>query len=203
MIQLGLLSSVMYTCCLSLHFLLSIRYKWSPSKLKNAHTVMHVACIGIPFLTAIVGLIATAYNPTPNTCYINSYPSDCNTTGAECIRGRDAKWYILFLHQVPIFVGLLFIIGSMVMMYLSLSSQDQEMSSFRAQAFCVSCQLVAGFSLAFIPLAVISTLFIFYENFSFALILIHSFLAPITLTLILLFAANASAPWQWELSSGR
>jgi len=116
MIQYGTLSSIMYTCSLSLHFLLRIRYKWSPSRLlAKAHPTMHFLCICLPLVSAILAWCKTLYNPTPNCCYIQSYPNICGTADSDaCIRGANAMWYLLAMYQVPIFVGLFFIIGAMI-----------------------------------------------------------------------------------------
>ena len=105
MFPFGAISSIMYTCSLSLHFILFVRYRWLPSNLKSVHPLMHVACICIPAAAAALGWFLTLYNPTAYAYYLQSYPMDCDTSdGISCIRGKNIKMYMIFMLEVPIFL---------------------------------------------------------------------------------------------------
>jgi len=185
MIQLGALSSLMYTCSLCLHFLLRIRYKWLPSELGKVDPFIHCVCVVIPLGSAILAWIKTLYNPTGfGACYFTSYPIDCDdsTNSVNCIRGQNSNKYMLFLVQIPIFVGLLFIPATMVMIYLSVYKLDRSLPSARIsrQTVCLACQYSSVFFIIYVPSAVISLLVVVMNKpVPFAPRAVHAFLAPL------------------------
>ena len=104
MVQLFVLSGVLYQCSLQLQYLLGIKYGWSQRRLKGIEPYLHA----IPWLagltSAIVNLILKNYNPADWDCWIAPYPSNCTSThqirsgGTEltetdCIRGDNANIY--------------------------------------------------------------------------------------------------------------
>jgi len=168
MIQLGGSSSVLYTCALSLHFLLSIRFGWLPLRIRKIEPFLHAVCIGIPFASAVLLLTQKLYNPRIFMCSTQSYPIGCDTgsTPASCLRGYNARWYALFLIEVPIIIGTVFIISSMIAIYLSVRELDRRMSRFRLasdaqeqyasskRVFRRACQYVAAYCITWIPVMI-------------------------------------------------
>ena len=185
MIQLGGLSSIMYTCSLCLHFLLSVRYNWLPSELRKVDPFIHCVCIVIPLGGAILAWVKTLYNPTGfGACYFSSYPIDCDdsTNMVNCIRGQNSKIYMLFLVQIPIFVGFLFIPATMAMIYLSVNKLDRTLPSARIsrQTVCLACQYCFVFFIIYIPTAVITMLIVLRgKPVPFAARAAFAFLAPL------------------------
>jgi len=164
MFQIGTLGSLMYTCSLSLHFLLSIRYKWLPSRVKELDPFIHAESILIPVGTGILGWIATVYNPVILGCYTQGYPSGCLKIGApKCIRGQQTRMYMLFMIVFPILLAFMFISTAMTLIYLTVYNQDQRMTRYQygannsnrmtRQTFWMACQYVGAFCVSFIPFA--------------------------------------------------
>ena len=166
MIQLGGLASVLYTCALSLHFLLSIRFCWLPLRIQKIEPFFHAVCIGIPFISAILIWTQKLYNPIIFMCSIQSYPTDCNkelSPESSCIRGYNARWYAILLVEIPIAIGTVFIISSMIAIYLSVREQDRRMSRFQLstdaqnqyasskRVYRRACQYVAAYCITLIP----------------------------------------------------
>jgi len=172
MIQLGGLASIMYTSSLSLHFLLGIRYRWLPSQLKKIDPIIQLACIFVPLLSAVLGLIATVYNPTPFfACFIQDYPMGCEfdtTDENKCIRGDNASMYALFMVQIPILLGLFFIAVAMVMIYCSVRRQEERVSRYSFEAsdnrrmsretLWNAFRYTLGFFVSWVPTAIVTIL---------------------------------------------
>jgi len=164
MFQVGVLGSLMYTGCLSLHFLLSIRYKWLPSRVKKLDPFIHAASILIPVGTGVLGWLATVYNPGIFGCYLQGYPSGCLKIGApKCIRGQQTRMYMSFMIVFPILLAFIFISTAMTLIYLTVYHQDQRMSRYQhganninrmsRQTFWMACQYVGAFCVSFVPFA--------------------------------------------------
>ena len=165
MFQVGVLGSLMYTCSLSLHFLLGIRYKWLPSRVKKLDPFIHAASILIPVGTGVLGWIATVYNPGNFVCYFQGYPNGCLKIGApKCIRGQQTRIYMFFMIIFPILLAFIFISTAMTLIYLTVYHQDQRMSRFRLgdnnsnrmtkQTFWMACLYIGAFCVSFVPFGV-------------------------------------------------
>ena len=164
MFQIGILGSLMYTCSLSLHFLLSIRYKWLPSRVKKLDPFIHAVSILIPIGTGILGWFKTVYNPTSFVCYLQGYPNGCLKIGG-CIRGSQTRLYMLGMIIFPILLAFIFISTAMTLIYLTVYHQDQRMSRYQQgannihrmtrQTFWMACQYVGAFCVSFLPLALL------------------------------------------------
>mmetsp|Transcript_128 Transcript_128/g.208 ORF Transcript_128/g.208 Transcript_128/m.208 type:complete len:364 (+) Transcript_128:65-1156(+) len=191
MLQMGVFSSIMYTCSINLHFLLSIRYKWLPSQLQKIDPILNVASILLPLATAVLALAKSLYNPTLTVCYIISYPIGCGSSSSvECIRGENITFYSLLMVVIPIFLGIFFIVAAMIMIYMSVFRQDQATSRYREggeesenrksrKAFWLASQYVAAFCIAFIPTAISITIAtILGRGVPFAWGLVRSLVSP-------------------------
>ena len=164
MFQVGVLGSLMYTCSLSLHFLLSVRYKWLPSRIKKLDPFIHAASTLNPIGTGVLGWIATVYNPGIFGCYFQGYPSGCLKIGApKCIRGQQTRIYMFFMIICPILLAFIFISTAMTLIYLTVYHQDRRMSRYQygasdsnritKQTFWMACQYVGAFCVSFVPIA--------------------------------------------------
>jgi len=182
MIQLGSLSSVMYTSGITLHFLLGIRCLWLPSQVKKIDPFLHVACILLPLATAVLGWIKSLYNPGAASilCYIYPYPDFCGDPGQpKCIRGEHAKLYFFSMMVLPILLAFTFIFIAMILIYLTVSNQERRVSTYfvnidmARQTFYVACQYVAAFSFAYLPIFIsflVKSITRKPDNFYFALV---------------------------------
>ena len=58
------MGTLMYNCCMSLYYLLIIRYNWSNERFaKRVEPFMHVFSIGFPLVTGIFLLATNSFNP--------------------------------------------------------------------------------------------------------------------------------------------
>jgi hypothetical protein len=95
----------MYNACLSLYYLLVIKYGWRDEALKRCvEPSMHLFIFGFTVSTAIYTLSTTLINPANFWCSLAPYPSNCldswrYSDKGNCIRGDNAwiyRWAFLF-----------------------------------------------------------------------------------------------------------
>lgn len=75
------MGTLMYNCCMSLYYLLIIRYNWSNERFaKRVEPFMHVFSIGFPLVTGIFLLATNSFNPAGKrsrcfspSCYTNKF----------------------------------------------------------------------------------------------------------------------------------
>ena len=96
------MASYLYSCELSVYFLLSIRYDWREAKTSSyLEPWVHVLPWIVPLSFGTAAIILDAYNPSLvlGICMFGSYPADCHVSETiECVRGdRDAVVYGLFV----------------------------------------------------------------------------------------------------------
>ena len=70
-------SSVMYSACLAIYFLLVIKYRWTETRLKKAELTMHVVNNVVGWGMGIAGFPLTMYNPFILACSIQPSPLGC------------------------------------------------------------------------------------------------------------------------------
>ena len=86
-LQVFYFSSIYYTACLSLHFLLYVKYQWTEQQLtRRAEPYMHVACWFLPLMTALICFAFDMYNPTAFFCYVVTYPVVSTKQVRSCMR---------------------------------------------------------------------------------------------------------------------
>ena len=81
------MGTLMYNCCMSLYYLLIIRYNWSNERFaKRVEPFMHVFSIGFPLVTGIFLLATNSFNPAGKrsrcfspSCYTKKPHSLCSS----------------------------------------------------------------------------------------------------------------------------
>lgn len=104
------MASHMYSCFLSIYFLLKMRYDWSLIRISRAlEPWIHLWAWGVPIILASVGVAFDVFNPRPviGACLAGRYPVDCEVNeDVECQRGGSAGSVVLM-----VYIGLSFIAG--------------------------------------------------------------------------------------------
>lgn len=183
----------MYMCCLSLYFLLIIKYKWALQRLQKIEPYMHVCCITFPLVASLLGLINELYNPFIVGCGVQSYPIQCSssTNNQVCIRGENAEIYRWFIVIIPIVSALIFIAVSMIMIYVSAKIRQGAAFRFRRpndtsetvseqirEDFRRAWQFTGVFILISMPVLVAMFAFAIYGKESFIIALVRAVVAP-------------------------
>jgi hypothetical protein len=92
-ILFSLVAKAFYSFYVALYFMLSVRYKWSDSRVMRYEIFAHIIAFTIPVSYGVVGFIDQTFNPNEiRFCTIASYPIGCN--GSECIRGSLARKFL-------------------------------------------------------------------------------------------------------------
>jgi hypothetical protein len=138
--QIGQGASIIFTACISIQFVLKIRYRWTASQMRRAEYVFFALGILLPFATTLTALSIGAMNPTAGgTCWISAYPFFCVDSYLGWCR-ENKRWgvhqdqYKLFMGTVPIVIGLVIVMGSMVLLYLTARHCEQQEQQRRSQA---------------------------------------------------------------------
>lgn len=121
LLQLGI-GFVSYNACLSLYYLLTIRYSISKERMIWREWVMHIACLLWALGAAIIPVPVELYNELSvgSGCWIGQFPQFCYADeNIECIRGGtvDARIYGYILAGIPAFVSPILVIVSNTLVY--------------------------------------------------------------------------------------
>jgi hypothetical protein len=141
--QMGQLASIIFTACISIQFVLKIRYRWTASQMRRAEYVFLTIGILFPLATTLTTTSIGAMNPTAGgTCWISAYPFICMDSYLGWCR-ENKRWgvhqdqYKFLMGTVPIVIGLVVVLGSMVLLYLTArrcAQQEQQRRSQRRRA---------------------------------------------------------------------
>jgi hypothetical protein len=138
--QMGQGASIIFTACISIQFVLKIRYRWTASQMRRAEYIFFALGVLLPFATTLTALSIGAMNPTAGgTCWISAYPFFCVDSYLGWCREKK-RWgvhqdqYKLFMGTVPIVIGLVIVMGSMVLLYLTARHCEQQEQQRRSQA---------------------------------------------------------------------
>jgi len=127
-LQFGLMSGALYNSCLSVYYLLSVRYSVSNEKMKKTFLpLFHFISITHPLITSIISLRRNYFHPTPSSCWISNFPRDC--VGDECVFGNSLRIQMYFA-WIPICLCLFIITASMTLLYKSIKRQEESMDSY-------------------------------------------------------------------------
>ena len=132
------MGSLMYNCCLALHYLLVIRYNWSNERVaKTLEPFMHIFSISFALATGIFLLVKDAFNPVGWDCYISAYPPFCdesyqNDGASTCIRGDNASLYREIFWHYPVWITIFWLSTTMLAVFLKIRSLEQRTSRFHA-----------------------------------------------------------------------
>jgi hypothetical protein len=141
LLQLGQLASILFTAFISIQFVLKVRYRWTASQMRRAEYVFFAFGILIPLATSIWLSWIGAMNTTAGgICWIDVYPYVCMDSYLGWCRANK-RWgiyqdqYRMAVGTVPILVGLVIVMGSMVLLYLTArhcAQQEQHQRSLPA-----------------------------------------------------------------------
>jgi hypothetical protein len=141
LLQLGQLASILFTAFISIQFVLKVRYRWTASQMRRAEYVFFALGILIPLATSIWLTWIGAMNTTAGgICWIDVYPYVCMDSYLGWCRANK-RWgiyqdqYRMAVGTIPILVGLVIVMGSMVLLYLTAhrcAQQEQHQRSLPA-----------------------------------------------------------------------
>ena len=93
MLQASVLSVCTCTTCLSIYFLLFVRYNWTELRLKKIERIMHFI-VALCYVTPIAPLLDGSFNEGAMFCWIMTSPMNCDMSDdVECIRGNNVAFY--------------------------------------------------------------------------------------------------------------
>jgi hypothetical protein len=155
-IQLAIGSSI-YNACLALYYLLVIRYGWKNEYIaKRVEPWMHFVAVGFALSTAVAGWALDIFNPVGYICTISAYPRFCtqsceNKGPTNCIRGDNARVYLVAFWLGPACCTIVFLAVSLFLVYWKIRTiesgsfqfQGQLRHRFALQSFmCVGAKLI-------------------------------------------------------------
>jgi hypothetical protein len=132
--QGSLLTSVLYSACLTLFFLLVVKYGWRERRISQfVEPAMHACCLMIGWGTAIAGLLMNLYASYPWGCGIVADPPGCTQSykatpenPANCVRGDNAGIYSWVFLTGWSWATFLFIFVAMVIIYRSVRARETK-----------------------------------------------------------------------------
>ena len=124
------IGTLMYNCCLSLYYLLVIKYGWSNDKVaKKVEPLMHCFSIGFALITGFILLATKSFNPAGWDCYISSTPPLCEVTNT-CVRGGNASLYRDIFWFWPVWITISWLTISMLMIFLKIRNLEKRMAQY-------------------------------------------------------------------------
>lgn len=104
-VQCGYYAAILYNVVLAYYFLMTVKYGWREATWRKLEPFLHSFAILFPFATAIVCSVTGHFNHSLMSCWIQSYPLDCETSDdIDCIRGENAALYRLIFMVFPCIV---------------------------------------------------------------------------------------------------
>jgi hypothetical protein len=137
-IQLGI-GTVLYNACLALYYLLVVRYGWKDEYItKHVEPWMHFVAIGFALITSVAGLALDIYNPAGYSCAIRAYPGFCtqsyeNKGPTTCIRGDNARVYLVAFLIGPACCVVVWLAVSMFLVYSKIRTIEKGSSQFQSR----------------------------------------------------------------------
>jgi hypothetical protein len=126
------MGSLMYNCCMSLYYLLIIRYNWTNERFaRRVEPFMHIFSIGFPLVTGIFLLVKKSFNPAGWDCYISSTPPLCEATDS-CVRGSNASLYRDIFWFYPVWITIGWLTLSMLAIFLKISSLERRTARYHS-----------------------------------------------------------------------
>lgn len=135
--QGGLLTSIIYSMCLTLFFLLVIRFRWREGSIKRVEPFMHGTGLAVGWGAAIAGLFLNLYNPYAWGCGIVAWPFGCTQSyqatpesPANCERGDNAGIYSWAFAVGWVWAASLFLAISMAIIYRQIYNQETRSAQY-------------------------------------------------------------------------
>jgi hypothetical protein len=133
------IGTVIYNACLALYYLLVIRYEWKNDYIaKRVEPWMHFIAVGFALSTGVAGLALDLFNPVGYGCGMTAYPRFCtqsyeNKGPTNCIRGDNARIYLVAFRLGPIFYIIVWLAVSMFLVYWKIRTIESGSSHSQGQ----------------------------------------------------------------------
>jgi hypothetical protein len=132
--QGSLLTSVLYSACLTLFFLLVVKYGWRERRISQfVEPAMHACCLMLGWGTAIAGLLMNLYAAYPWGCGIVADPPGCTQSykatpenPANCVRGDNAGIYSWVFLTGWSWATFFFLFVAMIIIYRSVRTRETK-----------------------------------------------------------------------------
>lgn len=181
-IQIGSTGSGLFTAFISLHYVFSVRYRWTELSLRKFEKVCYFIGIVYPISTAIYLAYFRQYNAMLlSVCWINQYPIACDPYNYELDSTRElepwcnshpdlvsdeaASTSILFFVYSALAMVFLIVVVSMILLFLTIRSQEQKTARWSHAAQSGRYQkktiqramlLIGNFVVMYVPVIAIS-----------------------------------------------
>lgn len=114
LIQFGMCFTI-YNACLSIYYLLTIRYSVTRDAMKRKERIMHGVCVSWALFCAILPLPLQLYNESQvqSACWLGSFPAGCEASpDVECTRGNIVSPSLIgYIIAAPAAIGSLLIVA--------------------------------------------------------------------------------------------
>jgi MFS family permease len=136
-IQLGI-GTVIYNACLALYYLLVIRYGRKNEYItKRVEPWMHIVAVGFALSTGVASLSLDIFNPIGYSCTITAYPRFCtqsyeNKGPTNCIRGDNARIYLVAFWLGPACCVIVWLAVSMFLVYWKIRTTERSSSHLQS-----------------------------------------------------------------------
>lgn len=118
------IASPLYNFCLSLYYLLLVKYGVSESRIRHRiEPIMHWSTVLFALGTSFVCLGLQLFNESSLWCWINAIPSGCQHGETVCSRGDNAEIFRWAFFFGPLWAAIL---GTMVTMYMLWRAVNQQ-----------------------------------------------------------------------------
>lgn len=203
-IQFGIITP-MVNMCLTVHYLLVIRYSWSEDQIrKRAEPWFHMIPLTIALGTDFASIGLDLFNKANLWCWIAAYPPGCTqtfqssaTNPPTCQRGDNASIYqIVFFYGIVWFV-IFFVMAAMFGIYFTFRQLDKANAKYAgsqvtartsgakkkvSKSKMVAMQAmyyVGAFYLTFLFATLNRMVQLIWDHDSFALLLLHAIFFPL------------------------
>jgi len=134
-------ASSSYSMCLTLFFLLVVRFNWRERSIKRLEPFLHGTGLVVGWGSAIAGLVLNLYNPYAWGCGIVAWPFGCTQSyqatpesPANCERGDNAGIYSWAFAVGWVWAAFLFLAISMAIMYRQIYDQETRSAQYEFSA---------------------------------------------------------------------
>ena len=122
-------SATIYNGCLSVFYLLRIRYGWTTKRLQRAEIWMHVIPLAFGISTIAASLALNLFNSGLFDCWIATFPQGCsesfrNDGFSDCERGDNATLYQWVFDVIPKWSSVLLTTINMLVLIYTVRSQE-------------------------------------------------------------------------------
>ena len=121
--EVGNITTVLYTACLTLRYLLFVCYGMKEHQLKRYEIAFHGVPVSVGLLMGIVGLPLQLYNNSGWLCWYAPFPAGCTAEDGNCTRGALAPTF-RWIHYALVWTAIVFITVAMLAIYWTVRKQE-------------------------------------------------------------------------------